>query len=326
MKTKGNILQICIKYLEKIFNTNDTNEMHKIREEFITSTMFYAENIAKRFYEKYKVLIDKTVLDYDDILSYAYEGLIKGIDFLLARNYIDFVTSSSSLNLSIVKFVKLNFVNEYRHIKKSTTKYIQDIFTDNPENLFYEDNILDDYYYIDEDSDISVDGGIEDKEKELVYNEFNETMEWIWSNNMAYAQGKRKDIFTEYFYTDGATLLYVGNLYNLSGERIRQIIAKVLRMLRHPYRAKYLYSYFEEICDAYSSYHHTHPDPNKGRKFYCYCNYYRYKIYGEENPLKLYRIRPPYEEGDIITVNTKKINSGVRFRYSAIVSSSGYCN
>ena len=69
------------------------------------------------------------------------------------------------------------------------------------------------------------------------------------------SERERKSLEMRFGLVDGYghTLEEIGNLYNVTRERIRQIEAKALRKLRHPTRAQHLHGFLETRLEGVSA-------------------------------------------------------------------------
>jgi RNA polymerase primary sigma factor len=107
-----------------------------------------------------------------------------------------------------------------------------------------------------DDGEVSVGDFIEDKEAENPSEGTSKSMlkEKLDHVLTSLSERERKILEMRFGLLDGYghTLEEIGNLYNVTRERIRQLEAKALRKLRHPTRAHHLHGFLENQQETLS--------------------------------------------------------------------------
>lgn len=183
------------------------------RNELITSNLKFVVNVAK-MYKGYGV-------PFGDLISEGNMGLIKAAEKYDSGKDVKFISYS-------VWWIK-QYIQEFLKKNKNINNFEADDSTLYVDNLNYHDSdeaddtniICNNILLQDDDCD-----NIEDQEK---------NRKDIINDIMTVLNKRESDIIIKYFGLDNnkeMTLEEIGNLYNLTKERVRQIKEKALRKLR----------------------------------------------------------------------------------------------
>ena len=169
-------------------------------------------------YNKYEYLIDKYIMKTNP-------EYINNEDFMQDAKLalLDYIKNNEAFNR-----IKNNNYSAYQYVRKNIMKTINSLYSKYEELNFYESNKIDETIFTNMDNIIY--------EHDL-HNMIEKSLGTL---------SEREYKFLKLYFFDGLTLREIGEREDICKDRVRQIIARGLRCMRHPYRTRYIRDYIIE--------------------------------------------------------------------------------